>query len=318
MSEDSTAESPSDSADGEETPDDEGGRRLAQTVGIYALFFATTLLAVAIAPAYTADNMQAFADPSASTNAALIVAEILVATGLFLLVQRLGYGPTLLRALLLFVFGYLVALVVSVLVPLPLAASAAVVVATVLLIYVYPEWWVLDAFAVVGGAGMTAQFGISLTPFPIVLLFVVMAAYDAYSVYVSGHMVDLVEGLDEVKVPMVFIVPPSLSYSVLDSGIMGDEDESPAVLGLGDAFFPGLLAVSAMTYLDAPALAFGVNLPAIGALVGGLIGMTGLHVLLARFERTHAGLPMLNGGVLLGYLPACLLAGVPLTAAVGL
>ncbi len=317
MSEDAPAESPSGSTDGEEEPD-EGGRRLAQTAGIYALFFATTLLAVAIAPEYVVDDMQAFSDPTASANAALIVAEILVATGLFLLVQRLGYGPTLLRGLLLLVFGYLVALVASVLVPLPLAGSAAIVAGTAALIYAYPEWWVLDAFAVVGGAGMTAQFGISLTPFPIVLLFVVMAVYDAYSVYVSGHMVDLVEGLNEVKVPMVFIVPPSLSYSVLESGMMGDEEESPAVLGLGDAFFPGLLAVSAMTYLDAPAVVAGVNLPAVGALVGGLIGMTGLHVLLARFERTHAGLPMLNGGVLLGYVPACLAAGVPLATAFGL
>jgi presenilin-like A22 family membrane protease len=297
---------------------DERGRRLAQTVGIYALFFATTLGAVALARPYVAAEMQAFSNPSSSANAGLIVVEILVATGLFLLVQRLGYGPTLLRGLLLFVFGYIVAVVASVLVPLPLPALGAIVLGTALVIYAYPEWWVLDAFAVVGGAGMTAQFGISLTPFPIVLLFVVMAAYDAYSVYVSGHMVDLVEGLNEVKVPMVFVVPDSLSYSVRESGLTGDEDSSPAVLGLGDAFFPGLLAVSAMTYVESPTVLYGMNLPAVGALLGGLVGMTGLHLLLARFERAHAGLPMLNGGVLLGYGLACLVAGVPLVTAFGL
>jgi len=301
---------------------EDGGRRLAQTAGIYALFFLTTIGAVLLARPYADAGMQAFADPSSSVNAGVIVVEILVATGLFLLVFRSDYGPALLRLLLLGVFGYIVALVASALFSPPLAALAAVALATVLVLYVYPEWWVLNAFAVVGGAGMTAQFGISLTPFPIVLLFVVMAAYDAYSVYISGHMVDLVEGLDAVKVPMVFVVPPSLDYSVLESGLTGgdadDDTPSPAVLGLGDAFFPGLLAVSAMTYLDAPAVALGANLPAVGALAGGLVGMTGLHVLLARFERAHAGLPMLNGGVLLGYAVGCVGAGVPLGVAFGL
>lgn len=301
---------------GTETPGRD--RRLIQTAAIYGLFFATVLGGVLLARPYATAGLAAFPDPSSPVNAVVIAAEILVATAVFLLIKRYGVGQQALRVLVLGVFGFLVHFVVAVAVPVPYPVAVGAGVLTWVVLYVYPEWWVMDLAAVVGGAGMIAQFGISLAPFPIVLLLVGMAVYDAYSVYVSGHMVDLVEGLDRIKAPMVFIAPPSLGYSMRKSGLTGGEGPSPAVLGLGDAFFPGLLAVSAMIYVDAPSLGvLELNAPALGALVGGFAGMTGLHVLLARVQRVHAGLPLLNGGVLVGYAAGALWAGVPLAAALG-
>lgn len=306
-------------AEAEPEPEARGrDRRLIQTAAVYGLFFATVLGGVLLARPYATAGLRAFPDPSSPVNAVVIAAEILVATAVFLLIKRYGVGEQALRVLLLGVFGFLVHFVVAVAAPVPYLAAVGAGVLTWVVLYVYPEWWVMNIAAVVGGAGMIAQFGISLAPFPIVLLLVGMAVYDAYSVYVSGHMVDLVEGLDRMRVPMVFVVPSSLDYSIRESGVTGGEGESPAVLGLGDAFFPGLLAVSAMVYVDAPSLgALGVNAPALGALVGGFVGMTGLHVLLARVQRAHAGLPLLNGGVLVGYAAGALWAGVPLAAAFG-
>jgi len=313
--------SDADAAGGAEAGTERSGRdrRLFQTAAIYALFLATVLGGVLLARPYATAGLAAFPDASSPVNALVIAVEILVATAVFLLIQRYDVGQQALRVLLLGVFGFLVHFVVAVAAPVPYPVAVAAGLLIWVVLYVYPEWWVMDLAAVVGGAGMIAQFGISLAPFPIVLLLVGMAVYDAYSVYVSGHMVDLVQGLDRMLVPMVFIVPPTLDYSVRTSALTGGEGESPAVLGLGDAFFPGLLAVSAMIYVDAPSLgALGLNAPALGALLGGLVGMTGLHVLLARFQRVHAGLPMLNGGVLTGYLACALWAGVPLAVALGL
>jgi len=95
-------------------------------------------------------------------------------------------------------------------------------------------------------------------------------------------------------------------------------EQGVALLGLGDTFFPGVLAVSAATFLDAPAVVAGLNFPGLGALVGGLVGMVGLLVLVHRIERAHAGLPPLNAGVLLGYLAGAMLAGVPVVDALGI
>jgi presenilin-like A22 family membrane protease len=46
--------------------------------------------------------------------------------------------------------------------------------------------------------------------------------------------------------------------------------------------------------------------------------MCALLLLVHRVERAHAGLPPLNGGVVLGYLAGALAAGVPLPEALGL
>lgn len=77
-------------------------------------------------------------------------------------------------------------------------------------------------------------------------------------------------------------------------------------MGLGDVILPGILVVSALTWLpDVPTLG-GVGaslLVALGTLLGSLAG----YVVLMRYVfrgRPQAGLPLLNGGALLGFLLA--------------
>ena len=68
-------------------------------------------------------------------------------------------------------------------------------------------------------------------------------------------------------------------------------------LGLGDVIFPGMLVVSAAQWLDhSDAL-----LVAISTLIGGLVGYFILMTYVAR-GRAQAGLPLLNGGSILGYI----------------
>jgi presenilin-like A22 family membrane protease len=68
-------------------------------------------------------------------------------------------------------------------------------------------------------------------------------------------------------------------------------------MGLGDVIFPGMLVLSAMQWLD-PEVAFNV---ALTTMMGGLLGYLALMTYVAR-GKAQAGLPLLNGGAIMGYL----------------
>jgi presenilin-like A22 family membrane protease len=68
-------------------------------------------------------------------------------------------------------------------------------------------------------------------------------------------------------------------------------------MGLGDVIFPGMLVLSCAQWLD-ESVAMQV---ALGALVGGLCGYAALMYFVAQ-GKAQAGLPLLNGGAILGYI----------------
>ena len=81
-------------------------------------------------------------------------------------------------------------------------------------------------------------------------------------------------------------------------------------MGLGDVIFPGMLVISALTFLPDGDGFFGLSAPmfvALGTLVGGLAGYFTLMSYVAM-GKPQAGLPLLNGGSILGYVVAGLLA----------
>jgi len=372
----------------------------APVIGLFALYLLTVLGGVALAGPFEAAGVQTFEDPGNVANVGLIFAEVLVITALFVLITRYDYGMRVLRLLVLAVFGYATYLAVSGS-GLPAAELLAPVLGVVVLLalLVHPEWYVIDAVAVVAGAAIIAQFGNGLGPLPALVFLVGMAGYDAYAVYVSEHMQQLGSGVGELKLPMMYVVPPSISFSMDemgdpfeadadgrddgdagtgdskdtvedepedagedepgasgrddpgasgrddpvgserdDPGASGDDgpgasgendpgasgandpEDTPILLGLGDAVVPGLLAVSAGQFLPADPLIAGtiVNAPALGAILGSVVGLGGLLVLLYLIERAHAGLPVLNACVILGYLAGAAAAGVPVGTALGL
>jgi presenilin-like A22 family membrane protease len=364
----------------------------APVLGLFALYLLTVLGGVALAGPFEAAGVQTFEDPGNVANVGLIFAEVLVITALFVLITRYDYGMRVLRLLVLAVFGYATYLAVSGS-GLPAAELLAPVLGVVVLLalLVHPEWYVIDAVAVVAGAAIIAQFGNGLGPLPALVFLVGMAGYDAYAVYVSEHMQQLGSGVGELKLPMMYVVPPSISFSIDemgdpfeadadgrddgdagtsdskdtvedepkdagedepgasgrddpgasgrddpvgsgrdDPGASGDDgpgasgendpEDTPILLGLGDAVVPGLLVVSAGQFLPADPLIAGtiVNAPALGAILGSVVGLGGLLVLLYLIERAHAGLPVLNACVILGYLAGAAAAGVPVATALGL
>ncbi|WP_164471628.1 presenilin family intramembrane aspartyl protease PSH [Halosimplex salinum] len=326
-------------------------------VGIVTLYAATILGGLALTDEVAEMGLAMFQDPGNVGNVGVFAVMLLVATGAMVAAFRYGLGELLVRVFLLGSASTLtsVAFVAltgigtiagngSALMGLPSSpVSIGVALVTFAVLWVYPEWYVNDLAAVVFGAAAIPMLGLGFGPLPVVVLLIAWAGYDAYAVYVSGHMQELAAGLGDLKAPIVFVVPHSLSFSMRDpefdlmGSAEGDADEgetasaddpaaeSPArsevaILGLGDALIPGMLAVSAGHFLDAPTVvpALNANAPAVGALVGGLVGMGGLLYLVHRVEGAHAGLPPLNAGVLAGYLLGAVVAGVPITAALGL
>ena len=318
-------------------------------VGLFALYLLTVVGGIALSAPFETAGVQTFEDPGNVANVGLIFAEILVVTALFILITRYGYGMRVIRVLVLGVFGYATYLAVfGSGLPASEVLGVTLGVAVFLGLLVHPEWYVIDAVAVVAGAAIIAQLGNGVGPLPALVFLVGMAAYDAYAVYVSEHMQQLGGGIGDLKLPMMYVVPPSLSFSMdemgdpfegetesgdgdeqaaeepgVDTGENreeGDDPETPILLGLGDAIVPGLLAVSAGQFLPADPLIAGtvLNAPALGAVVGSVVGLVGLLGLLYAIERAHAGLPVLNACVILGYLGGALAAGVPVATALGL
>jgi presenilin-like A22 family membrane protease len=79
-------------------------------------------------------------------------------------------------------------------------------------------------------------------------------------------------------------------------------------MGLGDAIMPTIIVVSANVFL--PHEGF-IGVPAIGAMIGTLIGFFALTILVMK-GKPQAGLPFLNSGAILGYVAGALIAGMPL------
>jgi presenilin-like A22 family membrane protease len=215
---------------------------------------------------------------------------------------------------------------------------------------VYPEWYVIDAAGVLMGAGAAGLFGINFGVLPAILLLVVLAVYDAISVYGTEHMLTLAEGVMDLKIPVLLVVPTSLSFSMRELGEPvadegngleasagdtaaertdepeGDADPDPLArealfIGLGDAVVPTVLVASGGFFLrrrtGTLVEGLALNLPALGGMVGTMAGLLGLMDRVLQ-GRPHAGLPLLNGGAVLGYLAGALAAGVPLAVALGL
>ena len=325
---------------------------------VVGLFLAVQFGALALVPEFAESGYQAVENPDDPTNSVVYVLAILVMTGVMLAAFKYDFDGAV-RLLIVGTSAWLSWYVFSALVsPLAAAVPAAAVGVGLL---VYPEWYVIDTAGVLMGAGAAGLFGISFGLLPALVLLAFLAVYDAISVYGTEHMLSLAEGVMDLNIPVVLVIPLSLSYSLLgdaeggadeeggdgadgsdevdvagepdtdadageDDGNADVSDPTPIgerdafFIGLGDAVIPAVLVASAATFSPAAALAVplvGVNLPALLAMVGSLAGLLVLMSWVIK-GRPHAGLPLLNGGAIGGYLIGSVVAGVPLADATGL
>jgi presenilin-like A22 family membrane protease len=232
---------------------------------------------------------------------------ILVFTALILIAIRLKLG---------WILGVFILVSIAVSIYYVLAAfmmpwlALVPTLAVLLLLRYYPEWYVIDAFGILVCAGISSLFGVSMTIMPTLLLLVVLAIYDAISVYKTRHMVSLANGVIKTKAPLLFVVPKSRDYSFRkDVNVSSEEGQKRGAffLGLGDAIIPTILVISASVSLPA-AQFYGINLPVLGAMLGTYLGF--LFLMTTSRDKPQAGLPFLNSGVIFGFLVGCLASGI--------
>lgn len=344
-----------------------------------SLFVVVQLGALALVPTFFEQGYQPVENPQDPTLSIAYIGGILVATVFMLaafkykLDQAVRYVVIGTSGLLSwYVFGALLPTVIAI----PLAASVSVS------LLLYPEWYVIDAAGVLMGAAAAGLFGITFGLLPALILLTVLAVYDAISVYGTEHMLSLAEGVMDLRIPVILVIPLSIGYSLRSDDFSGaagvhEEDEDSAetpdpdsrdeitateahpnsekaitdgsrsentgdtdserdpdssqdpdggidrdvfFIGLGDAVIPAVLVASAAFFSSAPLFGLpglAVNGPAVGAMIGTILGLLVLLRWVLRGEA-HAGLPLLNGGAIGGYLIGSVVAGIPVAEAVGI
>jgi presenilin-like A22 family membrane protease len=180
---------------------------------------------------------------------------------------------------------------------------------------VEPQWYIVDLAGFLAAGSLIAILGISFGILPAFILLIALMIYDAIAVYRTKHMVSLADVVVDMKLPILMVMPDSTDYDYTQAPNLVEQrgrpvEERPALfMGLGDVVIPGTLVVSAFVWLPtAPHfLGVGANLwAALGALVGSLFGYGVLMRLVLR-GNPQAGLPLLNGGALVGYAVVYLL-----------
>ena len=202
------------------------------------------------------------------------------------------------------------------------------------MLHKFPEWYVVNSVGLLVGSGVIVMLGITFVPVLIILFMVLAAIYDHWAVNGSKHMLELADTMIDLKLPVLLVAPKSTDYTFLEQrgDVMEKSHDEPVIpvespmpakkvksrdalfMGLGDVIFPGMLVISSITFLPeigpvvfefwgegSTPIHLGPMLVGMGTLVGGLVGYAALMTQVAR-GKAQAGLPLLNGGSILGYL----------------
>ena len=276
--------------------------------GLFILIHGLAILMVG--PFQEADK-QVFEDSDDPMNLVIFFAVLLGMTAVILLIAKY-WKKQLIQVLILLAIGYtsfyvflpLSALILPGWIPLIFSVIAAV--ALTLILFKFPEWYIIDLCGVIVGAGAVALFGISLGVLLVIIVLVALAIYDAISVYKTKHMIELADTVMDLKLPVLLVIPKIRHYSLLKETkrlkeqLKAGEERDAFFMGLGDVVMPGILVVA--TYYNIPN-----GLPVtIAVLLGTLVGFVILMTYVMK-GKPQAGLPLLCGGAILGYLVSCLI-----------
>jgi len=283
--------------------------RLLPLLTIPVMLVIVELAALLLTLPMQSAGITAFEDPESVANPFIFIIILLVFTGFLLLLLRFKWKKLIGAVIglsIFFTFIYIFAGITGYF--LGLTASALLLtlvlsIAATALLYLYPEWYVIDTLGILIAAGAASIFGISLSIVPVIILLVILMVYDAISVYKTKHMITLAEGVVDMKSPILFIVPKKRGYSYRTEGIAnieGGGERAAYIIGMGDMIMPSILVVSANVFLDTAKIGF-ITLPALGAMIGSVIGLS-LLLLVVRKGKPQAGLPPINGGAILGFL----------------
>jgi presenilin-like A22 family membrane protease len=274
------------------------------------------LIAVLLVLPMQEAGLAAFEDPESVANPLVFIGMLLVFTLILLILIKRG-GRRVVAAFIgfaifmtfVYIFGALSVLALGATDVSAIAALVGALAATALL-YLYPEWYVIDVMGVLISAGVASIFGISLAILPVLVLLILLAVYDAISVYRTRHMITLAEGVLDMKAPILVVVPKRMDYSFRREGLnIGEGEERGAfVMGMGDLIMPSILVASSHVFVAAPAVLWVLSVPTLGAMLGSLAGL-GVLLFFVNKGNPQAGLPPLNSGAIVGFLIGAALVG---------
>jgi presenilin-like A22 family membrane protease len=275
------------------------------------LFIIIDFLALLLVWPFENAGMQAFEETNDPLNIVYIFAILLTVTVIILLIAKF-WKKKIILFIILAALGYtafyvFVPIFIFIL-PLWISIifSAVLAIILIMVLYIFPEWYVIDLCGIIIGAGAIAIFGISLGIFLVILLLIGLAIYDAISVYKTKHMIDLADTVMDLKLPVLLVVPKVKHYSLLKETkslkekLKEGEERDAFFMGLGDVVMPGILAAASFRFLEN-------GLPiAISVMIGTLVGFAILMMLVIK-GKPQAGLPCLCGGAIAGYIISSLL-----------
>jgi presenilin-like A22 family membrane protease len=268
-------------------------------------------------------------NPQSVTTPLAFIAVIVIAPLFILFLARRRGGLSALRQLILLaiagslyftLYASLLILFPNYYLPPPygaeLVVDPALILAAMISASIYlallmePQWYVVDLAGFLAAGSLIAILGISFAILPAFLLLGALMVYDAIAVYLTKHMVSLADVVTEMKLPILMVMPDSAGYDYTAAPTLAEqrgqpvEERAALFMGLGDVVIPGTLVVSAFVWLPSTPSFAGLGasfLVAIGTLVGSLVGYTVLMRLVLR-GNPQAGLPLLNGGAMVGYV----------------
>ncbi len=291
-------------------------KNLIPLLAMPLLLLAVEAGAVLLSLPVQASGITAFEDPSSMENPLIFIAILLGFTIFLLILIKFNLKKVIAAVIgisIFFTFAYIYAALVYAGMGATDAATIIVLVVaalSTLLLYKFPEWYVIDALGVLIGAGVASIFGVSLEVVPVVVLLIILAVYDAISVYKTKHMITLAEGVVDLKTPILFVIPKRRDYSFIKEGIgkisgenegEGKGERAAFIIGMGDLIMPAILVVSANVFTKSMLLGGLIRLPALGAIIGSVLGLV-LLLYFVMSGKPQAGLPPINGGTILGFL----------------
>ena len=289
---------------------------LKSVAAIALTFIAVQILAMVFMYYTLSPADQVFQNPDDPMIAVYYLVLLLAFTGLFLVMVKFGLA-SIMKAVFYVSIGFVVFFVAAALCAI-LTDSSAVVTAvgivfaviSIVALWKHPEWYVIDSVGLVMSVGMVALLGISLGIIPVLILLIALAVYDFLSVYKTKHMLTLADGVSDMGLPLLLVIPKKLPYSYMESKpkikvAQGEEkpEREAFLIGLGDIIIPGLLAASAFWFITSPKMFLGIPsylAVALGTVAGAVIGLVILMRIVIK-GNPQAGLPLLNTGAVLGF-----------------
>ena len=284
-------------------------RGIPSIAGMISIFLFVYLVSIAIAEKFERLGIRAFENPDNPANIVYFIATLLIITALIIIIAKLWKKEaihvfvllaiiatmfTLFQALL---YGFVTSIVANVL-------SLAIPVALIILLLLYPEWYVIDLSAIILSIGAVTIFGISISPYLVIPLLIVLALYDAISVYKTKHMIDLADTIVDLKLPVLFIIPYKIKYRFRKQvgGLKKQverKERDALFVGVGDVVIPGILVISAYSFTSS----LEISLSVVAGIITGFICL----MVFPSKDKPHAGLPFLNTGAIIGYILSSLI-----------